>query len=296
MRISDVDASKAKTVAEAAVASGVIESNDGSAYYHVTSNAYNNFIDIARYWGFYMSADLESILKGYNDPRLSIWFAPNANGNFVGQPNGGATTRNWGTDTLSLTNQTTTFGDPVAKDIEVMMAAESYFIRAEGALNGWSMGTDAQSLYESGVKMSLEQWGVTDALAVTAYVSGTSTAVAPALAAEYTAVGHSATPPVDVPVSWSATEEAQRKQIAVQKYLALFPESWETWADLRRSDADILYPLLNSENSSVGTGLLTRLTYVPNEYSTNTDAVDAAVSSLPGAQDLGSAKVWWDVD
>ena len=39
-----------------------------------------------------------------------------------------------------------------------------------------------------------------------------------------------------------------------------------------------------------------RLTYVPNEYSTNTDAVNAAVSTIPGGQDVGSAKVWWDVN
>ncbi len=294
LRISDVDAAKAKTEAEAAVSAGVIESNNGSAYYHVTSDTYNNFVDVARYWGFYMSADLESILKGYNDPRLATWFSPNSNGNFVGQPNGGATTRNWSTDTISLTNQETTFGDPNTKDIEVMMAAESFFNRAEGALNGWNMGNNAQSLYEEGVRMSLQQWGITNATTINTYIAGTTTATAPTLVAEYTAAGHSATPPVDVPVSWGNTESAQRKQIAVQKYLALFPESWETWSDLRRSDADILYPLLTTEDPEVGTGLMKRLTYVPNEYSTNKDAVDAVVSTLPGGEDKGSARVWWD--
>jgi hypothetical protein len=294
LRISDVDAAKAKTEAEAAVAAGLIESNDGSAYFHVTSDAYNNFVDIAKYWGFYMTADMESILKGYNDPRLATWFSPNSHGEYIGQPNGGGTTRSWSTDTLSLTNQETTFADNATKDIEVMMAAESYFNRAEGALNGWSMGDGAQTLYEKGINMSLEQWGITNATEVSTYIAGTTTAVEPTLVAEYTAVGHSATPPVDVPVSWAGTVTAQRKQIAVQKYLALFPESWEAWADLRRSDADILYPLITTEDTEVGTGLMRRLTYVPNEYSTNKDAVDAAVSTLSGGVDVGAARVWWD--
>nr|WP_321486503.1 SusD/RagB family nutrient-binding outer membrane lipoprotein [uncultured Draconibacterium sp.] len=296
LRISDVDASTAKTKAEEAVSAGVIESNEGSAYYQTTSDAYNNFVDIAKSWGFYMTADMESILKGYNDPRLSIWFSPNSNGHFVGQPNGGATTRNWNTDTLSMTNQETTFADNVNKDIEVMMAAESYFNRAEGALNGWSMSDDAESLYKTGVRLSLKQWGVSDENAIDTYIAGTSTAVEPTLATEYVAAGHNATPPVDVPVSWATSESAQRKQIAVQKYLALFPESWEAWSDLRRSDADILYPLLYTEDSEVGTGVMKRLTYLPNEYSTNGNAVEAVVSTLSGGEDKGSVKVWWDVN
>lgn len=297
LRISDVDASTAKTQAEAAVAAGVIQANTGSAYFAVSANAYNNFVDIARYWGFYMSADMESILKGYNDPRLSIWFAANTDGNFVGQPNGGGTVRDWSTTILSLTNQTTTFGNPETKPIEIMMASETYFNLAEGVLNGWSMGGGtAQSYYEDGIRLSLQQWGVTDNTTINNYISGSTTAVEPTLVDEYAAVGLSTTPPVDVPVSWAGTEGAQRKQIAVQKYLGLFPESWETWSELRRTDAAILYPLLQTENSAVGRGVMKRLTYLPNEYSTNADAVNAAVSTIPGGQDVGSAKVWWDVN
>ena len=294
LRLSDVDASTAKTQAEAAVAAGVIQSNDGSAYFKTTSDAYNDFVDVAKYWGFYMTADMESILKGYKDPRLAIWFEANTNGHFVGQPNGGPTVRNWSTDTLSMTNQTTTFADNVKKPIEVMMASETFFNLAEGALNGWSMGSGtAQSYYETGVTLSLQQWGVTNASTISTYIAGTTTATDPTFASYYAAAGVS-TPPVDVPVLWAGTVAEQRKQIAVQKYLGLFPESWEAWSDLRRTDADILYPLLATDNVTVGKGVMKRLTYLPNEYSTNRDAVDAAVSTLPGKADVGNANVWWD--
>ncbi len=298
LRISDKEPTKAKTEAEAAVAAGVIESNAGSAFFKTSSDAYNNFVDVARYWGFYMTADMESILIGYNDPRLSVWFSPNLKGTYVGQPSGAGEARDWDTSdsTLCYTNQTETFGDPVAKPIEVMLAAESYFNRAECALKGWAMNDDAQSLYENGISLSLEQWGVTDAATVSSYIAGNSTASVPVIVAGYAPAGYDTTPPVDVPVAWAGNENDQRKQIAVQKYLALFPESWETWSDLRRSDADILYPLFTTLDETVGKGVMNRLTYLPNEYSTNREAVDAAVSTLDGKQDLGSTKVWWDVN
>jgi hypothetical protein len=298
LRLSDVAPSTAQTQAEAAVAAGVIESNTGSAYFMSSSKSYNNFVDIAGGWGFYMSADLESILKGYDDPRLAKWFtpAPSAGGEYIGQPNGGGTVRDWDTDDLSQINRTT-FVSAVAKPIEVMMASETYFNLAEGVLNGWSMGGgSAQSYYEEGITLSLQQWGITNSGTINTYIDGSTTAVEPTLVDEYADAGLSTTPPVDVPVAWEDTEGEQRKQIAVQKYLGLFPESWEAWSDLRRTDADILYPLLVTENSAVGRGVMKRLTYLPNEYSTNREAVDAAVSTIPGGQDLGSVKVWWDAN
>nr|WP_319397592.1 SusD/RagB family nutrient-binding outer membrane lipoprotein [uncultured Carboxylicivirga sp.] len=296
LRISDVDPARAKSIAEAAVAAGVMESNDDCAFFKATSDTYNNFIEIAGGWGFYMTADMESILSGYNDPRLSIWYTSNEDGQYVGQPNGGGTIRDWDEDKLSELNRESVFSDSNTKDIEVMMAAESYFSRAECALKGWNMNGSAKDLYEEGVRLSLNQWGVTDGETVDTYLAGTSTGAVPTLADEYTKVGKSTTPPVDVPVAWASTQAEQLKQIAVQKYLALFPESWETWSDLRRSDADILYPLLYTEDADQNDGLMRRLTYVPSEYSTNKAAVDAAVSTLNGGADKGSVRVWWDVN
>jgi hypothetical protein len=296
LRLSDVAPSTAKAQAEAAVAAGVIESNTGSAYFATSDNAYNDFVDIAGGWGFYMSADLESILKGYDDPRLSKWFATNPDGEYIGQPNGGGSVRGWNTSDLSQINRATFVSGPT-KPIEVMMASETYFNLAEGVLNGWNMGSGtAQSHYEQGIRLSLQQWGVASESEINTYITGTSTAVEPTLVSYYDDAGLSTTPPVNVPVLWAGSESDQRKQITVQKYLGLFPESWETWSDLRRTDADILYPLLETENSAVGRGIMKRLTYLPNEYSTNREAVDDAVSTIPGGQDVGSANVWWDVN
>ncbi|UKM64508.1 SusD/RagB family nutrient-binding outer membrane lipoprotein [Flavobacteriaceae bacterium GSB9] len=296
LRISDVDASKAQAQAEAAVSAGVMESNDDSAYFHVTPDTYNNFVDIMKFWGFYMTADMESILKGYNDPRMPIWFGPVSDeespyfGDYVGLPNGGGPLLDRDGSNLSLTNQETTFADNSTKDIEVMMASESNFNRSEGALKGWNMSGTAQTLYEDGIRLSLEQWGVENS-DIDSYLTGTTTGAVPTFGSLY----NDSTPPVDVPVAWAATEGEQLKQIAVQKYLSLFPESWEAWSDLRRTDADILYPLITTLDPSIGYGVMKRVTYLPNEYSTNGDAVTEATTLLGGA-DEGDTNVWWDVD
>ncbi len=297
LRISDVDPSKAQTEAEAAVAAGVMETNDDSAYFAATPDTYNNFVDICKYWGFYMTADMESILKGYNDPRLGLWFGTvsddeSANfGDYVGIPNGmGATP--WSASDISLTNQETTFSDAETKDIEVMVASESNFNRAEGVLKGWNMSGTAQTLYEDGIRLSLQQWDEDiDSGDVDTYIAGTTTGVVPTYGSLYT----DSTPPVDVPVAWGSTVAEQTKQINVQKFLALFPESWEAWADLRRTDADILYPLLTTEDPTIGFGVMKRITYLPNEYSTNEDAVNDGVSLL-GGTDHGGTSLWWDVN
>lgn len=297
LRISDVDPATAKTQAEDAVAAGVMESNDDSAYFHTTPDTYNNFVDIAKYWGIVMTADMESMLKGYNDPRMSIWFAPVSDetsdyvGDYVGLPNGiGEET--WSRKDISTTNQTTTFADANTKDIEVMMASESNFNRAEGALKNWNMSGSAKDLYEDGIRLSMEQWGVSDSDAINTYIVGTSTGMVPVFAGT---LYPETTPPVDVPVSWAGTEDEQLKQISVQKYLGTFPESWEAWADLRRTDADILYPLLNTVDPTIGFGVMKRVTYLPNEYGTNEKAVIDATSAL-GGPDKGDTNLWWDVN
>ncbi|MDO5979578.1 SusD/RagB family nutrient-binding outer membrane lipoprotein [Flavivirga spongiicola] len=303
LRISDIDPSNAKIQAESAVAAGVMESNADNALFAVSDATDNNFNKITGRsgWGFAMSASMESILKGYSDPRLPVWFTPSVNGgSFTGQPNGGGAVRNWTRDDVASTNDAIWGSDlRTSKAIEIITTAEIYFNRSEGAINGWNMGGDtAKSYYEQGIQMSMGQWGIADATAISNYISGVSTPVVPDLAAEYTAVGLSTTPPVSVPVSWAATINEQRTQITVQKYLALFPEgSWEAWADLRRTDAEILYPLLNTENTdtNVGRGLMKRVPYLPNEYSTNNAEVLKAVNTI-GGQDTGGAKLWWDVN
>lgn len=295
LRISDVQPEKAKTQAEAAVAAGVMESNSQSATFKVSSITPNNLNMIVNSWGYYMTASMESILKGYNDPRMEKWFAPNEDGIYLGKPAGGLRGQ-FGTTKFSPFSDALAGDYQNTKSIEIMMASESYLNRAEGALNGWSMDGTAKNLYEKGIEMSMNQWGITDSEAISDYVAGTSTPVVPAITTLYPSLDLY-TPPVTVAVSWASTEADQRKQITVQKYLALFPESWESWADLRRTDVSVVYPLLNTDNVDAGVGksLMKRVIYVTNEYSSNNAAVLDGIVKL-GGSDSGGTKLWWDVN
>ena len=84
------------------------------------------------------------------------------------------------------------------------------------------------------------------------------------------------------------------EQIATQKWLALYPDGWEAWADLRRRDLPRMYPRMASDNPDVGVDeLMRRLQFPPHEYNVNYEAVQDAIISLVGP-DLGSTRLWWD--
>ncbi|KAF2340377.1 SusD/RagB family nutrient-binding outer membrane lipoprotein [Flavobacterium tistrianum] len=302
LRISDKEPANAKTQAEAAVAAGVMQTNDQSAFFKASNITPNNLNMIVNSWGYVMTASMESILVGYNDPRLEKWFAPldatAATKVYRGNPVGGLEDQ-FGTTKFSAFNNDV-LGNGAAntlsetKNIEIFMASENYLSRAEGALNGWNMGGDAKTLYETGIRLSLAQWGITDAAAVSAYINGSTLPTLPNILTLYPTLDLQDIP-VKLPVAWSASTADQRTQIAVQKYLAIFPESWEAWADLRRSDAKVIYPVLNTDNPDAGVGksLMKRIIYTTNEYSSNKEAVDGGVAKL-GGPDSGGTRLWWD--
>lgn len=298
LRISDKDAARAKTQAEAAVAAGVMQTNDQGAFFKASNITPNNLNMIVNSWGYTMTASMESILVGYNDPRLAKWFATIDTGVYRGQPVGGLEDQ-FGTTKFSAFNNDI-MGNGAAgnisesKNIEVFMASENYLSRAEGALNGWNMGGDAKTLYETGIRLSLAQWGITDVAAVNAYIAGSTLPTLPNVLTVYPTLDLRDIP-VKLPVAFSASTADQRTQIAVQKYLAIFPESWEAWADLRRSDAKVIYPVLNTDNTDPGVGktLMKRIIYTTNEYSSNKAAVEDGIVKLGGA-DSGGTRLWWD--
>ncbi|HRI19581.1 MAG TPA: SusD/RagB family nutrient-binding outer membrane lipoprotein, partial [Panacibacter sp.] len=77
LRISKVNPAKAKTEAEAAIADGVMLSSPGddALIQKSTTGADNNGLSIMSDWNeFRMSASMESVLNGYQDPRLPIYW------------------------------------------------------------------------------------------------------------------------------------------------------------------------------------------------------------------------------
>ena len=170
-----------------------------------------------------------------------------------------------------------------------METAECYFLRAEGALLGWSMGGTAQSLYQQGITNSMIQWGVTDNTAIQNYITSPNIPAIPAAYGTDTAVS-------SVPIAWSANPTMELKQIMTQKWLALYPDGLEAWTDYRRSHVLPLYAVMNSDNpliTNTSTQWLRRIPFLLTEKQTNGAAVQAAVGLLNGP-DNELTPLWWD--
>lgn len=320
LRISKVDPGRAKTEAEEAVASGVFTTSAADMGATASDRAASddalvsrslkgddgNGLAIMQWDEFRMSASMESVLKGYEDPRMTEYFVPSKNdGSYQGLRNGltsAQLTDKGGLNDHDYNSQQGPRWSPpdrggidgyLATPQNVMCTAEAYFLRAEGALNGWDMGGDAKSLYEAGIKNSMAQWGIKDDpsknIDIAAYVVSTKTPIPPQDFLNSPAM-------TNIPVLFGATEAIQREQIATQKWLALFPDGMEAWADYRRSHLVKLYPVANSDNPLItdpSTQWLRRIPFLISETQSNAEAVDAAKSLLNGA-DNTQTPLWWD--
>lgn len=295
MRISGVDADRAREEAEAAVASGVMTDNEDNALMDVGPSSPNGLNLMSPWGGFRMSASMESLFKGYDDPRMPEYYSPAPNtGEYSGLRNGlsvaelAASPKNQG-DNLSNVGPRFDVTKANENRLTVMYAAEAYFLRAEGALNGWNMGGTAQELYEEGIATSMRQWGITDEGVINDYITGNSL---PAALTDYL----NSPPVTDVPVLFSSDPDVQREQVGTQKWIALFPDGIEAWSEIRRTGYPRLYPLVNSDNPDLPVPqYIRRFPYIENEYLTNFIAVQNAVSMLNGP-DKPSTRVWWNVE
>jgi len=302
LRISNVDPARAKTEAEAAVAGGVMATSpaDDALVQRSQKGSDGNGLAIMEWNEFRMSASMESVLKGYDDPRMPEYFLPSVKtGDYEGLRNGLTSAQLTDEGGLNSTDYNSHHGprwspsdiggtsDYLATSQNVMCTAESYFLRAEGALKGWAMGGTAKNLYEAGIKNSFLQWGI--AADAGAYAASTNVPVAPN---DFL----NSPPMTNIPVAFGATQTIQEEQIATQKWIAMFPEGVEAWADYRRSHKLKLYPVVNSDNpliTNTSTQWLRRMPFLLSEQQTNKAAVEAAIPLLKGP-DNTQTPLWWD--
>ena len=304
LRISKVDPARAKTEAEAAVADGVLTTSpdeDALVKRSETGQDYNGLSIMSDWNEFRMSASMESVLKGYSDPRMPVYFLPaQKTGTYEGERNGLTSTQL--TQAVNLHDANSHVGPRWASPSyggnasylstsqNVMAVAEAYFLRAEGALLGWNMNGTAQSLYNSGITNSFKQWGITDNTVITNYINSTATPIAPGDYLNSPAV-------TNIPVKFDPANIAvQREQIALQKWLAMFPDGMEAWADYRRSRYLKLYPVANSDNPDITnttTQWIRRIPFLLSEQQTNGAEVQKAVQLL-GGPDKVTTPLWWD--
>ena len=293
LRISKVEPAKAKEEAEKAYAAGVMTLVDEGAYIKTSSDFPHGLNAHIGRNNTRMSATMESLQTGYKDPRQSVYWSPApSDGKFRGIRSG-LSVAEQNLPVHSRTNLSTVGlkYSPERSSVTPMVcmyASEVYFLRAEGALNGWNMGGTAKDLYEKGIEVSMNEHGITNSNTISTYVNGTTPAAA--LNDMYNS------PPITtVPVKFGADVMTQREQIGTQKWLALFPEPHEAWAEIRRSGYPHFYPLLMSQNPDIAPDrMIRRISFLDREIIANGEAVKAAVPLLGGGPDNVSTPLWWD--
>lgn len=153
--------------------------------------------------------------------------------------------------------------------------AETLFLKAEAALRGWSgadLTMDAEAYFRAGVKASMDYYNIAVADA-DKYIEGLKV--------------------LKQGVFQSGDREKQLEAIITQKWMAVFPNGNEGWADFRRTDYPALHNQLNNfSGGDVPNGkMIKRLLY---PYSESQNKYFQTHTELQKTNTQG-ARLWWDV-
>ena len=304
MRVSNVAPALAEEQAKAALDSkngGVLETaNETVGQYGIR----NPLGGVAGWSEVYMNASLESYLKGYNDPRIKSYFnlaqdGRDKEGNIIKEVAGvkqlnsiegeykGVRQGTGVADNRYSTHSQTAI--TTGSKIIVMSAAEVWFLRAEAALRNYT-SENVENCYKQGITVSFAQW---DASGVSEYLESEET---PAAYVDAFDKKFDADAPTSITPKWdeSAPLELKLERIITQKWLAIYPEGCEAWAEQRRTGYPRLIKVaVNNSGNTISTDDMIRRVFFNQDYKTDNKALyDALVSKLCGA-DNGGTRLWW---
>jgi hypothetical protein len=144
----------------------------------------------------------------------------------------------------------------------LMTYAEVSLLKAEAAERGWIAGS-AATFYEDGIRASMAQWGATNTAAIDAYMAS-------------------------APIAY-AGGAAGLTQIATQKWLALYSDGGQAWAEWRRTC--VPNTIKPGPDATIGT-IPRRLQYSITETAVNAENVAAATTRQ--GPDLFTSRMYWD--
>jgi len=237
-------------------------------------------------------ATIVTYMNSYNDPRRESYFTMGTDGQYHGVRMGAVVDSDYPKSTL-LSKVKCTNDDP----LKWMSGAEASFLLAEYYLRSGDPA-NARKYYEDGVAKSFSLTGAGDATKYLKGTDGVGSYTDPVTGGN--SYGNNLT---DVAVAWTSqsSEDGHLEQIITQKYLAMFPEGMEAWAEFRRTGFPKVIP--TATNNSGGTidtdKQIRRLVYPTSEYTANKANAEAGVAlldaeALSGAGDNGGTQVWWD--
>lgn len=281
---------------------GVIESKTDEAKIGNTSKfpLLNSLIATIDYKENRMGATAWSYLTGYNDPRIDKYYTKGtynkvsgyyciAPGNTLGKAEG---------------DNTAEFAScPKVENADPLYwfrASETFFLKAEAALYGLTEG-NVKDLYEAGVKLSMDEWGIAEAAATTYLNNSAQPATLNSPSNYYYAGSKSYNSDItagNITPKWddAASEETKLQRIITQKYLALYPNGVEAWTEYRRTGFPYLASLFdNTLYNKIGATEKNRaperFSFAAKEYSGNPNM--SSITTLLNGPDKGGTKLWW---
>ncbi len=258
MVLADVDASAAKSAAEASDAGAISTAADNGLFTYLTASPNQNPIHVDIILGgrqdYIAAKDLMDKLLGWNDPRVGAYFSTNNSGKYAGGIVGKVNTY---VDFSRAGSRVT------AADAPYVLAdyVETEFLRAEAKERGFTVAGSAESHYNNAITASILYWGGTAAQAA-AYLAQPE-------------------------VAYTTAEGDWKQKIGTQKWIALYNRPYETWTEVRRFDQPKITAPVNAKS-----GFPTRLTYPNTEQTLNGKNYTAAASAIGG--DVVTTKLFWD--
>ncbi len=257
--LADADPTKAKSVVESAVASGVFASNADNASFAYMSGPPNTnpiWVDLVQSGrkDFVAATTIVNIMKPLNDPRIPLYFTTDFAGGYSGAAPGASS--NYAT----FSKPSTTITDPAYPAL-LLGYDEVEFDLAEAVERGFTVTGTAMSHYNAAVTASILYWGGTTSDATT-YLAQPS-------------------------VNYLTAAGTYKQKIGTQEWIALYNRGVDSWIAIRRLD----YPVIVAPSSALSV-FPVRYTYPINEQNLNKANYDAASAAIGG--DKVATKLFWD--
>ncbi|WP_455498424.1 SusD/RagB family nutrient-binding outer membrane lipoprotein [Coprobacter sp.] len=305
VRIAMADPDKARSEFQKSLDNGYgVFENESDVAAVSTRNGYTNPLgEINKVWNeVFMNASMESILKGYNDPRLAVYFEPCISDVQLKDKNGKDSLLVYCKGEFRGIRQGTCFAHNMymalskatvsqSTNAVLMTPDEVWFLRAEAALRGWT-DEDPGYCYRRGITVSFRRNKIEDA---SEYLQSDN------IGADFIDVcdvSNNIKARCKVSPRWieSAPDEEKLEKIITQKWIAMFPEGCEAWAEQRRTGYPKLFPVKvnNSKNNSVDTEIMIRRINFPGGIRTSNPIQYQALTKALNGLDNAGTRLWWD--
>jgi len=270
MRAVKANAAWAKTEFQSAFndAAGHITTNAQNAAFTFLASGFQNPLngEFGTRQDYGVSNTFVDLIKGLGDPRISAMCTKpgvDYKGVPYGQPRDAS---------VAWFNANRDYSIPGTKitaataSRTLISASQILFLRAEAAALGWIPVNNANDYYDA-IKASMEWWGITNTTDINNYLASGA---------------------VNIGTSYSASSFTN---IYLQKYISLFMNGYEAWAEWRRTGVPALTPASGAVN--VSKKIPRRVQYGSDEIGVNRVNYLAAVANISGG-DTHDSKVWWD--